>query len=464
MKRMCLVVGLAFCSLFGAQAYDKSPQEQWKELKTISTICSEEGTRIVETFAEEFLPNAFGRYEKARDTAKELNQVFNEEFPEPVAKGSDTYAVCEKVMGRLRTAAEEYKRQKDELAHLYFRHKAGVITSEELAKLDEEPLKIDIVKMDSLLKPPAIKELEGKQSAFAAKFMPETFAQYQLLVKERGQSVRLYEELCEAREKTSSPLDQVFFSVSLKAGRIGHEVDALTATYNNLYMSHRIGDVDAEGLAKVDQEKAAALKGLVGSVPMMLREVVANPVKSICDSMVAIPGRSFKMGRTEVTQAMWQRVMGDNPSYFKGPNLPVEQVSWNDCQRFIQKLNAMSKNVKFRLPTEEEWEYCCRAGGKGDWGKRKNGQEGPLDVMGWYDGNSGEETHPVAQKEPNAWGLYDMHGNVMEWTSTALGGDRGYRGGAYCIRSRDCAAGKWNWSQTDFLGSDIGFRLVSEDM
>ena len=128
-KRMFLAMVLAFCASLGTRAYEKSPHEQWQELKTISTICSEEGKRIVEIFAEEFLPNAYGRYEKARDAAKELNQVFNEEFPEPVSRDDDTYAVCEKLKGRLRTAVEVYRSEKDELAHLYFRHKAGAITS-----------------------------------------------------------------------------------------------------------------------------------------------------------------------------------------------------------------------------------------------------------------------------------------------------------------------------------------------
>lgn len=458
-KRMCLAVGLAFCVSNAAQADEKSPQEQWLELKSISTVCSEEGTLIVETFAKEFLPNAYGRYEKARDAAKNLNQTFNENFPEPVSTISDTYAVCERLIGRLHTATAEYRRQKDELAHLYFRHKAGVITSEELAKLDEEQQKIEIVKIDFLDTPYDIKKLGGAQSEFAEMLMPETFAQYQLFVKERAQCVRLFVELCKVREKISAPFDQVFLSVRQKAEWLGREADALTAVYNEQYLSNRIGDAPPEELAKVDQEKAAALKDLVESVPTMLREVVANPIKVICDSMVAIPGRTFKMGRTEVTQAMWRLVMGDNPSHFKGANLPVENMSWDDCQRFIQKLNAMSKNVKFRLPTKEEWEYCCRAGGTGYWGKRANGQEGPIDVMGWHLFNSSEKTHPVAQKEPNAWGLYDMHGNVSELTS-----EENHHGwGGYCDADPfDCRADH----STGFYGDKckyLGFRLVCED-
>jgi formylglycine-generating enzyme required for sulfatase activity len=116
----------------------------------------------------------------------------------------------------------------------------------------------------------------------------------------------------------------------------------------------------------------------------------------------------FYMGRYEVTQAQWQAVMGNNPSRFKGDNLPVEQVSWDDAQEFIRRLNARGDGYTYRLPSEAEWEYACRAGTTGDYA-------GNLDAMAWYDKNSGPQTHPVGQKQPNGFGLYDMHGNVWEW-------------------------------------------------
>ncbi|MGN0843658.1 MAG: formylglycine-generating enzyme family protein, partial [Kiritimatiellia bacterium] len=176
-----------------------------------------------------------------------------------------------------------------------------------------------------------------------------------------------------------------------------------------------------------------------------------------------IPGRDFMMGRTEVTQAQWESIMGNNPSENKGPDLPVENVSWNDCQEFIKKLNAKT-GKKFRLPTEEEWEYACRAGGTGDWGKRANGEEGPLDAMGWYGDNSDDHTHPVGQKEPNAFGLYDMHGNVWEWTATAVGAVRVLRGGGYWGNAGDCLASRRDWCYPGYRYGVIGFRLaLSQD-
>ena len=126
--------------------------------------------------------------------------------------------------------------------------------------------------------------------------------------------------------------------------------------------------------------------------------------------------RTFWMGETPVTQKQWESVMGKNPSCFKGDDRPVEGVSWEDCQEFIQKVNAKLLDGQVRLPTEAEWEYACRAGTTTPYGGTGN-----LDEMGWYGGNSGGETHPVGQKKPNAWGLYDMHGNVWEWCADWFG-------------------------------------------
>ncbi len=133
----------------------------------------------------------------------------------------------------------------------------------------------------------------------------------------------------------------------------------------------------------------------------------------------------FYMGKYEVTQAQWQTVMGNNPSIFKGDNLPVEQVSWDDAVSFIAKLNGQNDGYTYRLPTEAEWEYAARAGTTGDY-------SGNLDAMAWYYNNGGDarlsgewsydklkannnRTHPVGSKQPNAFGLFDTHGNVWEW-------------------------------------------------
>ena len=126
----------------------------------------------------------------------------------------------------------------------------------------------------------------------------------------------------------------------------------------------------------------------------------------------------YYIGKYEVTQALWQAVMGKNPSKFKGDNLPVEQVSWDDCQEFISKLNKMT-GKKFRLPTEAEWEYAARGGNKSR-GYQYSGSNNLSDVA-WYEDNSGKKTHAVGSKQSNELGIYDMSGNVSEWCQDRWG-------------------------------------------
>jgi formylglycine-generating enzyme required for sulfatase activity len=186
--------------------------------------------------------------------------------------------------------------------------------------------------------------------------------------------------------------------------------------------------------------------------------------------------RPFWLQKTEVTQVQWQSVMGSNPSKFQGcPRCPVEQVSWDDIQGFLARLNKRGVG-RFRLPTEAEWEYAARAGTTGDYGGT-----GRLEDMGWYRDNGGGRTHEVAQgKQPNAWGLYDMHGNVWEWVNDrydagyyerssaadppgpALGQyrDRVLRGGAWNSYGSVCRSAFRGSNKASFRDGDSGFRLV----
>ena len=182
---------------------------------------------------------------------------------------------------------------------------------------------------------------------------------------------------------------------------------------------------------------------------------------------------SYYIGKYEVTQAQWRAVMGSNPSCFTGDNLPVEQVSWNDIQEFITKLNQQTGKT-FRLPTEAEWEYAARGGNKSK-GYKYSGSNTIGDVA-WYGNNSSNTTHPVGQKAPNELGIYDMSGNVWEWcqdwygsysadsqtnpTGPSRGSTRVLRGGSWGSNARNCRVSIRNILNPDYGYDNNGFRLV----
>ncbi len=183
--------------------------------------------------------------------------------------------------------------------------------------------------------------------------------------------------------------------------------------------------------------------------------------------------RAFYLQTTEVTQAQWQAVMGSNPSSFAscGPTCPVEQVSWDDIQLFISTLNQRSPGVTYRLPTEAEWEYAARATTTTDFGGNN-----VLDDMGWWSGNSQGRTWPVAQKMPNAWGLYDMHGSTLEWVQDwygpygtgavtdpmgpATGSDRVLRGGSWVTVAKLARSASRFYDAPSSRNYSFGFRLA----
>jgi formylglycine-generating enzyme required for sulfatase activity len=180
--------------------------------------------------------------------------------------------------------------------------------------------------------------------------------------------------------------------------------------------------------------------------------------------------RTFYLGKTEVTQEQYVAVTGKNPARFKGRNRPVEGVRWDDATAFCKKLTEQERaagrlpeGYAYTLPTEEQWEYACRAGSTGDYGNVSEGTEGKLEDMGWYEGNSGNrengrrETHDVGQKQPNAWGLYDMHGNVSEWCLdfARSEGIHVWRGGDYANSSNDTRA-----YSNPFMRNALGFRVA----
>jgi len=192
--------------------------------------------------------------------------------------------------------------------------------------------------------------------------------------------------------------------------------------------------------------------------------------------------KPFYLQTTEVTQEQWQTLMGKNPSANKrcGESCPVEQVSWEDAQEFVQKLNQKEGTDKYRLPTEAEWEYACRAGSttafpNGSITKLDCDRDANLDAIAWYCGNSQNIIKPVAGKKPNVWGLYDMLGNVQEWCQDWFGAYpddevvnpkgpkkgsyRVMRGGVWYSPARDARCASRFGSPPRYRFQHIGFRL-----
>jgi formylglycine-generating enzyme required for sulfatase activity len=192
--------------------------------------------------------------------------------------------------------------------------------------------------------------------------------------------------------------------------------------------------------------------------------------------------QKYYLQTTEVTQGQWKAVMGSNPSDFSscGDDCPVEQVSWEDAQAFIEKLNQHENANRYSLPTEAQWEYAARAGSttalaNGNLVETNCSLDTNLNAMGWYCGNADSKTHQVAQKQPNAWGLYDMHGNVYEWCQdwydsypdisvtdpggASSGSSRVLRGGSWSYYALSCRSAKRSNDYPGRRNSIFGLRL-----
>lgn len=212
-----------------------------------------------------------------------------------------------------------------------------------------------------------------------------------------------------------------------------------------------------------------------GKLENKLEDRKANPVKNIEKEMIKIQGGSMNMGdwgklytvntffisKYEVTQKQWEAVMGTNPSDNKNcPDCPVEMVSYDDCQTFISKLNALT-GKKYRLPTDQEWEFAAK-GGKLSKGFRYSGSNF-LNAVAWYEDNSGGKLHPVGQLQANELGLYDISGNAWEWIDGwygEAGSKRNCRGGGYNHGPNDFEIFDRRMQDLDWRGPDLGFSLV----
>ncbi len=248
-------------------------------------------------------------------------------------------------------------------------------------------------------------------------------------------------------------------------------------------------NVDDMDLPKSADSIGLEFKKIPAGTFMMGDATVVTPPQPVDERATpheVILTTSFKMGVHEVTQAQYEQVMGVNPSEFKGAANPVEKVSWKDAIEFCRKLSDLpaekaAGNV-YRLPTEAEWEYACRAGTKTKYSFGDD--DADLDAYDWFGNNSDGTTHPVGSKQPNPWGLYDMHGNVEEWcqdwygdypsgsvtdptgppkgdpTGASWGSFRVLRGGAWDYSAEDCPSASRGGSYPSYRSGNFGFRIV----
>ena len=288
-----------------------------------------------------------------------------------------------------------------------------------------------------------------------------------------------------------------YFSLGLSLKVVGSLVFGLTGEVLE-------GADFGQEVGKADDGKSSGCQGQTGAAKLVSRLESRNrliQVGNVQFEMVHVEGGTFRMGATEeqgedaydsekpvhrvtlssyligkheVTQGLWEEVMGDNPSKNKqGGDYPVEMVSWYDCQEFIKKLNART-GMEFRLPTEAEWEYAARGGNRSK-GYKYAGSNN-LNKAGWYRSNSGNYPHPVGRKKPNELDLYDMSGNVLEWcgdwygdymdeaqtnpTGSQSGRFRVLRGGSFWCRARDCRMSSRSFSGPGYIFGSGGLRLV----
>ena len=304
---------------------------------------------------------------------------------------------------------------------------------------------------------------------FARQYTPESQAVFERFRKDREEAEKLRASLAEDLRVMNRSLhdDTGWWALSRKISALEARESEWAAFIQDAFLRHTAGLTDAEKLGSADAELA---KKTVAWENGTLKNLLKNSFEAFgVPAVVKIPGKPYAFGVFEVTQAQYRAVTGENPSEFKGSNLPVTNVSLFNVRAFCEKLTEreralgrISENQKYRLPTKEEWQHACCAGTTTKF--YTGDSEEDLARAAWYEGNSGGRPHPVGLKEPNAFGLCDMHGNVGELLNVGRGRvDCWVLGGTYF----DSAEGEFKRCQVPVeLGSfgyryaNVGFRVV----
>lgn len=485
---------------------------------------SAQGEGMLEAFGRRHMPNAYERYQEARVQALELEQSVKETFPKgnnSDPTGGNLFAKANK---NLAEAVARTFRLRDELCFCLLFHQASIFSEGMLAESDARARPFSIRLEEEAVDwpddtPRADTALAVPAADFATKHLPETLAGYRRLCGLFDEGARQYGEL----RRTALALDapRARNELSFLKTRLEELATFLQRQNNGIVaqqLAYALEETTTGGLEELDLSNAIQIQSfelgmeLAAYADCALSKVKLRWPNGIEVEMVGCPpgtlpsggpggkknhdsdeprghaalAQGFWICRYECTWALWNTVMGRNSSLLTGDDAPVSHVSWDDCQKFIGRLNALPPTERnglvFRLPTEEEWEYACRAGSKGNYCRIAGGREITKDTLGevaWFQNRTYVSTHPVGRKIPNAWGLYDMHGNVAEWTSTATvaGNQRVYRGGSANSTADGCALGHNHDRGTGRQGnpgffdvyfkneriSCIGFRFVAID-
>lgn len=486
---------------------DPDAEKKWEEIiqaservstaPRIGTVNAIQSEGLLESFGMRYMPNAYAKYQEDRQKALEIEQIVRETFPQGKTTGGNAREMFEKVRKRLAELVAQMFRSHDELCFFMLFHQAGIFSDDLLAKYDSRPISVSLETEGTEWPddtPSACLPLPQEDATFVAKYLPEFFAGYQRLGDLFDEGARQYAEL----RRTALELDAARgrSELMMLKGRLEELKTTLLSCQKDisgLRLGHAIGEYTATNLADLDQvyaviiQKYAREMGLKAYVSRVAMHLFVPLPGGVSMEMVWCPPGTFMMGspenegdadetqhrvtltkgfwmaKTEVTQEQWISVMGENPARNKNEKLPVENMFWNDCQEFCRKIGMA-------LPTEAEWEYACRAGATGAYGGT-----GKLEDMGWYSRNSGS-THQVGQKLPNAWGLYDMHGNVWEWCQdwygdypnkmvtdpegADSGNSRVMRGGSY-EDNWGCRSASRSGHSPGLADKGIGFRPVA---
>ncbi|MBR5621645.1 MAG: formylglycine-generating enzyme family protein [Opitutales bacterium] len=301
---------------------------------------------------------------------------------------------------------------------------------------------------------------------FARQYMPESQAVFERFRKDCAESKRLQVSLAEdLRVMNRAAADDAgYCALSEKIAALEKREAEWAVTIKDAFFRHKAGLITAEKLGDAD---LALAKRNIAWESGVLKNLIKNFVAGFgVPELVEIPGCNYAFGKYEITQEQFRFIMGKNPSYFRGNNRPVESVTWEEAAEFCLRLTEreralgrLPKDREYRLPSLEEWEHACRAGVTTE--SPVGDTAGDLLRFGWYSENSERKTHPVGQKPPNAFGLYDMCGNVSEWTRTLFDDRLACHGGDWsdCV-SNVYTAAMWYKRSPEERFNYLGFRVV----